>query len=210
MEIIITTSTSVCSHSLHAEHCGCTMTTPSPLLSSPSPSTLSSLDLLCRRFTLLLASCGALLFHDRVVDCRALLTVHRVAFLLVDCLALSVLQLGYVKTSTLQSSCLWEKKTIYLKRSADLFLHRCALWFACRWAFLLVHLLAFLKTHAINIWASHDHNQHLSSTTCSLTVSVTVSHFFSVPCWHCGSYLVLHIRSWTVWHCCLNYKIGQI
>ena len=83
---------------------------PSPLLSLPWPSTLSSLDLLCRRFTLLLASCGALLFHDRVVDCRALLTVHRVAFLLVDCLALSVLQLGYVKTSTLQSSCLWKKK----------------------------------------------------------------------------------------------------
>ena len=67
---------------------------PSPLLSLPWPSTLSSLDLLCRRFTLLLASCGALLFHDGVVDCRALLTVHRVAFLLVDCLALSVLQLG--------------------------------------------------------------------------------------------------------------------
>ena len=83
---------------------------PSPLLSLPWPSTLSSLDLLCRRFTLLLASCGALLFHDRVVDCRALLTVHRVAFLLVDCLALSVLQLGYVKTSTLQSSCIWGRR----------------------------------------------------------------------------------------------------
>ena len=88
------------------------MTTPSPLLSSPSPSTLSSLDLLCCRFTLLLASCGALLFHDGVVDCRALLTVHRVAFLLVDCLALSVLQLGYVKTSALQSCCLWKKNNL--------------------------------------------------------------------------------------------------